>query len=988
MLLLLYSFFVGTTNAMFYTSSSALLVAIFPSSIIPYAYLAMGGIGIPVSLLFQSLLKKTSVRNTILTSNSLLILSMVLLGLVVDINAPRWLIFVNYVWYRVVAFITIIGFWTMANRAFTLDQGKRLFGLITSGEVISSMIGFFSIPLLIKVLQTQDLLFIAAASMFFCLFLTFKIENSGQERKQGERSESSSKKIIRTTYFKYMFILAFVPVIVMYLADFIFLDLSKAKFHDADVLAGFFGVFFGFSAVVELITKALLSGKMMNRYGLIFSLSVSSVVFLIVLSMAAVVGIVSGTGSLFFSLIALVKLLERVLRSGINDPAYQILYQPLDKNVRPSAQAIIEGYSKTFAVIFSALIIILFTSVKNLSSIHLTLFFILTVTGWFFLSRKTFHQYTLKVKDKLFSQSHKNEEKVLSKNPYIKANNDRILFHMGALIINTNPYSFSAIVVKLPESQHKDFCQGAISAGLQVPLKIAYLDFIHNKNNGTADKDVVAMFNNRKRIPQTDKNDLLQSVALLVEVFDYNAYSALNDLLKSDDQEIKMECILAAGKTGRLPLLPGILQNVFSTDLRNFSLHAIKQYGDSGITSLLKSILAKQHNDRLPGAIRIALSGNHNFTNEQSELIEKLFFSCRYYGKEALMEIISGSNLIISNSARESFHAEFESECRNLFFLMAVENEMESISDENIHLSHTLKTDINSRMHFIFALLSTIYDKNTVAVIANIIEDSNSASKMYVVEMMNLIFTKSDIEFLMPLIDNYCFGKRFTPNMEPYFYQRQSATEAMEQLINARGKTVSGYTRAEALAVYPPGDSYKNLLISNFLHPENVVAEYATLQLYKYYPEVFKHKRELLPKAWQDKIDSRINAQDSILLLDAFRIVSTAFHSSLIPVFAMEELLETSVRKGYSEGDSTTINSKRAYGFVISGKVTSTGYLDVAPNGFFMSTVRNAEESLIFKFPSVTKLIIFNTTVFDNFATNRPVVMEAINSFYFKPETP
>lgn len=993
-LLLLYSFFVGTTNAMFFTSSSAFLVATFPSSIFPYAYLAMGGIGLPVSLFFQQLLKKTSVRNTILISNILLIFSIVLLGFVVHGNAPKWLIFANYVWYRVVAFITVIGFWTMANRAFTLQQGKRLFGLITSGEVVSSMIGFFSIPLLLKILQTQDLLFIAAVSMVFCVLLTFKIEKLDKGTTQREKSNTSSKEIIKTTYFKYMFMLAFIPIIVMYLTDFMFLDLSKAKFHDVNVLAGFFGIFFGFTAVVELITKAVLSGRMMNRYGLMVSLSISAVIFIVVLSIAALAGIISGVGSLFFSLIALAKLLERVLRSGINDPTYQILYQPLAKSVRPTAQAIIEGYSKTLAVICSALIIILFTHIPNFSILHLTIFFILIVIAWLLLSRRTFIQYTLKIKENLFSIS-KKEEKVVVPYPYTSTKqNEDLLFHLGALSINTEPYGLASALLSFSiSSQQAKFYKGAQSTRLLVPLKIFSLE--NKKEYKAVIQEALSLDKTGKGKIHTvsEKDEQKQSIALLIESFEYGAYNTLSELLKSENEGIMLESILAAGKLQRLPLLPLVLQAVNSSSLTNFSLHALKEFGNAGITPLLNNLLTNQGSGYILNHIHIALSGKQDFTKEQSELMVKLFFHSTYYGKEILIKYISQGNLFITKSARDSFHEVFELECRNLFFLMSAKNEIKEFAATHQELAFALAFDIHSRMHFILALLGVIYDTKTVSVLANIIESNTSTSKMYIVEMMNFIFTKNDIGFFMPLVDNYCFGQKISTNNEPYFYTEKTAYEAMKSLLYARGKTISSYTRVEALAAFDRNsDAYKEVLLNCYIHPENAVAEWATDQLIQQFPGLLQKKQAYLNNEVQAHIEHYLKRRNTdkylVLQIDAFRKIAVAFKSLHLPVLAFDELIETSERAKYAAGSTHTVQSNRAYGFLLSGHLTCNGYLDIASNGFFMSTIKDFDPSIVFNFTSSTKLIIFNTSVFDALVSNRPEMTGAIISFYKNIQTP
>ncbi|MBT5832073.1 MAG: hypothetical protein HOH77_17940, partial [Candidatus Latescibacteria bacterium] len=88
-------------------------------------------------------------------------------------------------------------FRSLSGRLFNLRQGKRLFGLISSGDVISSIIGFFSVPLLVRFFSNAaDLLFIASGSLLMCLWVLsmithrFSTQLDSQIEKRGVQVQS------------------------------------------------------------------------------------------------------------------------------------------------------------------------------------------------------------------------------------------------------------------------------------------------------------------------------------------------------------------------------------------------------------------------------------------------------------------------------------------------------------------------------------------------------------------------------------------------------------------------------------------------------------------------------------------------------------------------------------------------------------------------------------------------------------------------------
>src|SRR5262249_61169352 len=71
----------------------------------------------------------------------LLVLSVVVWRLGLWLTHATWLAFGLLFWLRVLAVLTNLVFWGLAERLFNVRQGKRLFSLIGSGGLAASILG-------------------------------------------------------------------------------------------------------------------------------------------------------------------------------------------------------------------------------------------------------------------------------------------------------------------------------------------------------------------------------------------------------------------------------------------------------------------------------------------------------------------------------------------------------------------------------------------------------------------------------------------------------------------------------------------------------------------------------------------------------------------------------------------------------------------------------------------------------------------------------
>ena len=415
-LLLIYSFVMGSVIAFFYTSATSLFVVNFESSMLPFAYIGGGIMSYLVWLVYARVERFVSFQKLTLMGLLLLLIAVAFFVVGIRYFNNKWLPFMMFVWIRVFIFISVVGFWGLATKMFDLRQGKRIFGLIGSGEVISDIVGFFSIPLVLHFIGTSDLLYISLVGLVICLLLMgymfsrFQKPLSLMEPREVKNRNTSFKIVFEDKYLTILILMALLPMFGMCFADYSFLHQIKIEFKSQDLLASFLSIFLGATAVAEFILKSFFSGRLLDKYGLKVALTVLPAVLAGCVFLAVSSGVLYGTTGLFFSFIAFTKMLDRVLRSALYDPSSQILYQPLPPEERLNAQGMVEGMAKGLGFAMAGAVVLLFTRINALNLVHFNILFLIILVVWVKISLNMYHEYRQSLGKTLTSKDQNNSK--------------------------------------------------------------------------------------------------------------------------------------------------------------------------------------------------------------------------------------------------------------------------------------------------------------------------------------------------------------------------------------------------------------------------------------------------------------------------------------------------------------------------------------------------------------------------------------------------
>ena len=614
--LMIFSFFVGLSMTFYFAASNAIFLKHFESWMISVSYMASGVIVWAAWFLLSRLDRHLSLSWQLIFKFLFVFITVTAISIGVWVYDQPWIVFIMFTWVRILVYITVVTFWGLAGKLFNIRQGKRIFALLGIGEVISIIIGYFSVPLLLKFLKAPDLLFLSSGSLLVCLVFVFTILKafrtelsestpSKSATASREKTDLSYWTLVKKPYFLLISLMALLPIFGYLFVDFLFLAQTKTEFaNDTETIAGFFGIFLGFVAVIELVFK-LISGRFLNKYGLKPSLVSLPVILFAGMLMAAVSASLYGTVGLFFAFIAMVRLFERSVRSAVYEPAFQLLYQPVPDGQRLIFQNQIEGIPKALGTVLTGAVILLFSTIHMFNLTHYSWIFILVLGLWIWAAFKMYDQYRNMLKTKLGEMEAEKDDSFNSVKELLipclsKVRPERFDQVYGILETVYPVQTQEAIPEAFLASQEAN--QLKILQKIRENHLVSAVPFL-KKYSGTVQSEKISSALRRTVSEMEDPNrqtfeemlklshsgnpdDRQHAACMLGSSGKYNTYKLLISLMHDGCPQVRRAAICSGGKAKRIEFWHSMIENLAD---RRFAISArigLQQIGDPVLTDL------------------------------------------------------------------------------------------------------------------------------------------------------------------------------------------------------------------------------------------------------------------------------------------------------------------------------------------------------------------------------------------------------------------
>lgn len=964
-LLMILSYFSGWALALYYITSTTVFLEYFETQMLPAAYACAGVASYLAWWGLSKMDKRMKLIAQLRIKTIIVLLSVLFFSVGIEVFPSSGMAFFMFVWFRVLAFISVVVFWGVAGRLFDLRQGKRIFGLISTGEVLSDIIGFFSIPILLRYIGHSELLFLASASLGACLLVLLFIikdfrdkldEDHNQivtsKKKQKQKESKPFLTYLKDPYFRHIFILAMIPIFSIMFIDFIFLDQTKAGFKDPEVLASFLSVFFGAVAVIELLLKTFVSGRLISSFGLRTGLLALPVSLVVCTLLAVLSGTFYGPTLMFFSFIILMKLTDRSLRSAIFDPGFQILYQPLPAGERINFQNKIEGVPKAIGNTVAGLTLLLLTFLGLKNLVYYNLIFLVIAGIWVGYTLSLYREYRQIIRKVLMGKSGL-EYTVRS---FVKAGSvffeDLINSPVRRKAINTlnlmeklepiTKETYYRSLLEHPNARIRKEVLGRISFN---HLTSMTLD-IHNLLAKEEKPEVLAKaqevkgeLERLKNYRQSDLERLSRSEDHADRITAANimgqsprgkARELLVSLLQDDDPHVRTNALLAAGKIKSAELWPYLVDNLSVPIYSNAASTAIIEMGES-ILSEMDLLFAKMESNREAQYKIIRIIGRIGGKRAIWLLRNRINYPVDNIRQQVLLSL-SNLGYKAMSSEHSAVKQAIEYDIGNIAWILASIQDLSSV-DACSHLITALESESYEKMERIFLLLSLLYDPQAMKKVRDIMQRGSRNERVFALEIIDMLVEDSIRNQLIPLIDDNSIPEKMKMLQRDHPQERLKVEDRLKDIVNRDFITVNKWTRSCALRVIGElqATELEGLLMAHLMHPDFIVRECAqwSLQqinkqhLYDYAGRMNKESKEAFLDELREGVEAATDNDlamvfDKVLFLKQQDLFAGFPELYLIDIAALSCYFETEKGEKLQNEDDADQMFKIVYGSVRS----------------------------------------------------------------------
>ncbi len=408
-LFFLHNFLLGIGTILVYVSANVILLENHPETSLPVAYLTSAAVMMGVAKLYtyfehHLVLQKLAVR--VLMAVCVLTFVMGILVLTGHSVASAVAIMAGY---RVIYLLTNLEFWGISAVVFDVRQGKRLFSVISAGDMPAKALGAgLSVIVhnhtdLYWLLLTAFGAYLAALAVLRYTLASHAIDTSPAPVRLRRRAQPSIVKQLfggNDLVFAMCLSLMAIAGVVTSVEYFFFVNV-KHKFHDQADLMRVVGTILGMTYLLAMVFKLILSRQTFERFGVSRSLAVLPMSGLLAL---VLFGILYETGiseeGLLIYFCGLYLLLE-VLRRAVFDPVFLVLFQPLSPPDRLQGHTLVKGFYEPLGMAVAGLLLLV---VNNLPQAGPYVSFV-WMAGFMGLAlfwlRRTYGTYLLTLKDTL-----------------------------------------------------------------------------------------------------------------------------------------------------------------------------------------------------------------------------------------------------------------------------------------------------------------------------------------------------------------------------------------------------------------------------------------------------------------------------------------------------------------------------------------------------------------------------------------------------------
>jgi len=385
-----YSFLLGVGRVFVLTASQALFLEFYPASDLAYVYMIAALATVTTSAAYLRLGRRLSPRDLILANLAFTFVVTAVLRLLLGVTGSGWPAMATAAWFHALFALSSFAFWGAATQLVDIRQGKRLFPLATTGDVLAFSLGGFFILRTVDRIGTANLLWVGASGFALAVgALLYTIARSPGSldrppRRRGAREEAR-RVDWSSAYLRWMVAYFLLSAIVFVFLDNAFNDVAQRRFEGTAELARFFAMYSAVAAIINFLFRSLFAGRLVRRFGLVFGLAVLPAVVGVGAATVGLAGTLLPGLAVVFWVTVLTRMSDKVLR-GVQYSSMATVYQPLMER-GPAVQATMDGIVDSIAIGLAGVAILCLNALFEVTAVELSYVLVGLCAAWVVVAR-------------------------------------------------------------------------------------------------------------------------------------------------------------------------------------------------------------------------------------------------------------------------------------------------------------------------------------------------------------------------------------------------------------------------------------------------------------------------------------------------------------------------------------------------------------------------------------------------------------------------
>lgn len=932
-LMLLHSFFVGVPRIFAATVANTRFLSDYNAGLLPLIYIASAVLNPLIAFGLARLGRRLNFTRFLLLNLVLQVTSLLAFRVLFDSVEAAWPSLAFAIWFEVLWVLSGLQFWSLAGRLFDIRQGKRLFALIGSGEVIAFMLMGTLGGSIIAFFGVDNLLILAAigavGSTVMVVIIARRMPpprtDALRRPRDAQPIPGRARQWYRQPYVQLIFVLAGIAYAVFFFVDNVFFTQVESQFTETDALASFLIAFAAISGFTNLMTRLLISERFISRYGVRGGLLILPIVLTVGGATIVLSGLLAAPAALIFVLAAVLKLSDQVLRYSINDAAILVLFQPLASRDQVRVQSATESVVEPVTGGLTGILLLLLVNVLAFDSIALYGVVLLLTVIWLWMARRTSFAYRNRVVDALRFRRFGAHSLSFADAASVQILKDRLssddateaIYALTALVEANLPDRQTLVLGQIthPDARVREHALEIVEAQAigdatpQVKALIrdeadpvvraaAIRALAAIEPEGSFDDLTLWLQDSSAEVREAASVGLLryggiegvlaagytlidmtqsadatrraEAATILGSVGVRNFYRPLLRLIPDESPVVANAAILAAGRVGNQRLWPLVIQRLAASQTRSAAVVALSQ-ADEAILELFEATFADQNTPPRTLMELATIAGRLGTAAAQAFLLRQAKVPNLNVRLTVIKALSSTEYRAVSAESQAEALAAMREDVQTAAWALALIEQVLNGPPPTDLIESALHKEVDESIVRAFYWLSFCYDRETILQALDNIHQPGNVDRATVLEALEQVLPTEIKRIVFPLIETIPLAQQLARLRETMPVPVPGLAQALTAIIQQRDRWIDPWLRAAAIhaASGHQDETLKYAVIGTLNDSDLIVAEAAFWAINRLAPSLYRLK---LTEMEQKEARGSTTATEYTLLTTATRL--------------------------------------------------------------------------------------------------------------------